>query len=293
MDRGDCDLGHGVGLHLRRAADIPERQQRRRYAPELAVLVVIPRSGNLFLELGNGQSAAIAACGSTWVVNLEQGASLVGAPGTKYSSLKITLSALECLATGCGVRLNSFPMMGEYPSDAVLENFVDALAEHITVQPAEQGGSADFCHAIGTAIKYHILRTYGDQGSGTGQTAGALAPWQLHVVKEAMLARLDSKLDAEKLARLCGISTSHLRRAFLASTGQSIHRWVVRQRVDQACGDLLSTSLPMAEIALRWGFSDQSHLTRTFAALLGMTPARWRRAHSSSEASPVQESSRP
>jgi AraC-like DNA-binding protein len=278
LDRSDCELGSGVGLHLLRALDIPERHRRLHYASELAVLILMPHVGTVFLELGNGQSAAIAASGSTWVINLEQGASLVGTPGAKYNSLKITLSSLECLATGCGVRVNSFPMMGEYPCDAVLEDFVDALSEHMATQSAEQGSSADFCHAIGTAIRYHILRTYGEQDAARGQ-AGTLAPWQLHVVKKAMLARLDCKVDADDLAQMCGISTSHLRRAFFASTGQSLHRWVVRQRVDQACGDLLATSLPMAEIALRWGFSDQSHLTRTFAALLGMTPARWKRAH--------------
>ncbi|WP_445143354.1 helix-turn-helix domain-containing protein [Dyella sp. Tek66A03] len=277
---GGCELDCGSGLHFLRVHADPERESRRSYASELAILLLIPHGGTIFLELDDGRSATTASGCSTWLVNLERGASLIGAGGAKYSALKIALSALECLATGCEVRITSFPMISEYPPDTVLEHLMDALCEHVFASLPGRGSNAEFCHAIGTAIQYHILRTYGDRSATRTEVAGTLAPWQLQSVKQAMLTRLDSKVDARELAEMCGISTSHLRRAFFASTGQSLHRWVVRQRIDQACGDLLATSLPTAEIALRWGFSDQSHLTRTFAAILGMTPARWKRAHS-------------
>ena len=40
----------------------------------------------------------------------------------------------------------------------------------------------------------------------------------------------------------------------------------------------LLSKLPLADVALACGFADQSHLTRTFRRLEGMTPAAFRRA---------------
>lgn len=40
---------------------------------------------------------------------------------------------------------------------------------------------------------------------------------------------------------------------------------------------LRDQSRPLAELALDLGFSSQSHFTRLFSALTGMTPARYRK----------------
>jgi transcriptional regulator GlxA family with amidase domain len=39
---------------------------------------------------------------------------------------------------------------------------------------------------------------------------------------------------------------------------------------------MLAESLPLAQVAVACGYADQSHFTRTFANLIGLTPARWR-----------------
>jgi AraC family transcriptional regulator len=41
--------------------------------------------------------------------------------------------------------------------------------------------------------------------------------------------------------------------------------------------ELLLRSLPIADIDLQYGFSDQSHLTRMFTNSIGMPPVVWRR----------------
>jgi AraC-like DNA-binding protein len=42
---------------------------------------------------------------------------------------------------------------------------------------------------------------------------------------------------------------------------------------------LIRSREPLAQIALRCGLSDQSHFTRVFRRLVGVTPGAWRRQH--------------
>ena len=53
--------------------------------------------------------------------------------------------------------------------------------------------------------------------------------------------------------------------------------YVRRLRVEIACQRLASSDMPLAEIALAAGFSDQSHFTKTFRHYNGMTPGEYRR----------------
>ena len=49
------------------------------------------------------------------------------------------------------------------------------------------------------------------------------------------------------------------------------------QVVTKALQDLLTaTELPLSQIALAAGFSDQSHCSRRFRELVGITPSRYR-----------------
>jgi AraC family transcriptional regulator len=106
---------------------------------------------------------------------------------------------------------------------------------------------------------------------------GGLAPWQVRRAKEMLMARLDGEITLEELADECELSRSHFARAFRKTTGRPPHRWLVEQRIERAKDMLLKSDLPLAEIALLCGFSDQSHLSKVFAGALGAPPGEWRR----------------
>lgn len=107
---------------------------------------------------------------------------------------------------------------------------------------------------------------------------GGLAPWQQRRASEVLLARIGRHVPIAELAAACRLSVSHFVRAFRQSTGVPPHQWIVMRRVDLS-KDLLieDATRPLAEIALTCGFADQSHFTRTFARIVGMTPGAWRR----------------
>jgi AraC family transcriptional regulator len=80
------------------------------------------------------------------------------------------------------------------------------------------------------------------------------------------------------LARLVRLSVSHFARAFKYTFGYSPHAFLMRRRMERAQGLMLKSSVPLAQIALECGLSDQAHLSRLFLQFTGESPASWRRA---------------
>jgi AraC-like DNA-binding protein len=98
---------------------------------------------------------------------------------------------------------------------------------------------------------------------------------------DSFTLHLDGEVKLETLAEECRLSVSHFARSFRRSFGTSAHRYLILQRVEIAKGLLSETNSSLVEIAAQTGFSDQAALTRTFANVVGATPAKWRRENSS------------
>ena len=96
-------------------------------------------------------------------------------------------------------------------------------------------------------------------------------------VRQYVDAHLDSRLDVQALAQMIGMSASHFSRSFHKAVGVSPHMYVLQCRVIRAQELLATTQLPLAEIALTIGFSDQSHFSRRFHELIGVPPRKFRR----------------
>jgi AraC family transcriptional regulator len=107
---------------------------------------------------------------------------------------------------------------------------------------------------------------------------GGLAPWQVRRVAEMIRENLDGNIHLCDLARECGLSVSHFTRTFRKSFGMSPCRWLLERRIDHSKVLLVTSDLPIADIAMRSGFSDQTAFTRAFGRIVGDSPGRWRRA---------------
>src|SRR5215469_10912399 len=108
---------------------------------------------------------------------------------------------------------------------------------------------------------------------------GGLAPFQARRLAEYVDAHLAERITLYQLARMAGLSTGHFCRAFKQTFGVPTHAYLIRRRVERAQSVMLSTQLPLSEIALACGLSDQSHFTRLFRRIVGETPNAWRQAH--------------
>jgi AraC family transcriptional regulator len=108
--------------------------------------------------------------------------------------------------------------------------------------------------------------------------AAAGAPRWLRTVRDRLA---DSYLDPPSLTELAAavaVHPNHLATAFRRHFGDTVGGFVRRRRVELACRLLTDTRTPLAEVALQTGFADQSHFTRTFRRLVGVTPAAYRRS---------------
>ncbi len=126
----------------------------------------------------------------------------------------------------------------------------------------------------------HLVGRYGKIREPIHQLKGGLAPWQRRRVVELLHVHLDGEIKLATLAEECRLSVSHFTRSFRATFGTSAHRYLILHRIEIAKVLLSETRNSLVEIAAQTGFSDQAALTRTFAAIVGATPAKWRREHS-------------
>jgi transcriptional regulator GlxA family with amidase domain len=84
------------------------------------------------------------------------------------------------------------------------------------------------------------------------------------------------RLTVTGLARLAGLSRAHFIRAFEAKTGATPHRYLRARRVERACELLVTTAMPVTEIAAAVGFRSLGSFGSLFRRLTGETPAGWR-----------------
>jgi AraC family transcriptional regulator len=134
-----------------------------------------------------------------------------------------------------------------------------------------------FLDEITLAFCAHMADRYGTAGTRRLVLPGSLSVGQERRAKEFLAAHFGDTISIADVARTCGLSRGHFLRAFKATTGLTPHKWLQRYRVERAKALLLDPATGIAEIALRCGFADQSHLTRVFTLLVGISPGTWRR----------------
>jgi len=99
--------------------------------------------------------------------------------------------------------------------------------------------------------------------------------WLLDL-RDFLDAHCVESLDLRRLAAVARRHPAHISRAFGQHFGKSITQFVRERRLLRAATLLQSGREPLAQIALRCGFCDQSHLTNVFRRYAGTTPARMR-----------------
>ena len=93
-------------------------------------------------------------------------------------------------------------------------------------------------------------------------------------VRTFLQTHVTEPVSIEDLARMTALSGCHLISAFRYEFGLPPHAYHLRLRLAAAC-EALARGMAVASVAYEYGFADQSHLSRKFKAVYGVSPAAW------------------
>ena len=109
------------------------------------------------------------------------------------------------------------------------------------------------------------------------QTAERRPPPWLEKVKERLREHFSEPPGLHELSKAVGIHPTHLARVFRQFEHRTVGDYVREVRIRYARQRILGSNAPLLEIALDAGFADQTHFTRSFKRITGMTPGEFRR----------------
>lgn len=152
------------------------------------------------------------------------------------------------------------------PMGTLLGGFVEQIAEH----------HALFGERDGAALTDALLALLAPLADDSEHAGGRTRDWAR--VAGFIDERLDCELNAHEIARACAVSVRSLYRLFEArSTTLGAY---LRERRLACCAEALCAPAweheSLTQIALRWGFKDSAHFSRSFKARYGMAPRDWR-----------------
>lgn len=136
-----------------------------------------------------------------------------------------------------------------------------------------------YSESLALAFTVRLLGTCFAKSESLEKPLGGLSLNKLRQAIDFIKCHLTSDISLIELATSVQMSEHHFARLFKQSTGLAPHQFLIRERLKLAQQLLITGNLSIAEIALRTGFYDQSHLTRHFKRLTGLTPQRFRRTN--------------
>ncbi|MEI9401183.1 AraC family transcriptional regulator [Mesorhizobium argentiipisi] len=195
---------------------------------------------------------------------------------TPFETMEIVLqpALMERVAAELGGRARALRLDTRHLlRDQRIEHLARALQSDLAA--AAPSGPL-FAESIGAALAVRLLGLDGPDVVRVNRLSDA----QLKRVLEHIETALHEPLSIDHLSRIAGASSSHLRTLFKAAMGVTLHRYVLRRRVERACVLLRRGDLSTSEVAELTGFAHQSHLAYWMRREIGQTPRDLRRAQS-------------
>lgn len=260
------------------------RYTRQRFAPHAhdEYVVGVVEAGAARTSFRGGVD--VHAVGS--VITFAPGEVHTGAPATvegwSYRTLYPSESLLRFIAREATGRDFAPTFDGSHVHDP-------GLAERIRAAHAVLESDADVMRkecALLESLGELVLR----YGSAPSQDRALLPAPRSSAALRRVRALLDTEysrtVTISELAREAGLSSFHLIRVFRASFGLPPYKYLELVRIQQA-RRLIRHGYPLTHVVHATGFSDQSHLTRYFKRIVGVTPGSYARAVASTPPRPA------
>ncbi len=175
-------------------------------------------------------------------------------PGLETSKLLEQASPVPLIISGPGFRTDQDPWIG----DRIVTEFHDATDSFAVV-----------LESLGLELLGLLLQQ--------ARSESAFIPSWLFETRDMIEDCFASELTVAELAVTAGVHPVYLARAYRRHFGCSPGEYMRCCRLMRVRRLLANSDLPLVEVALRTGFSDQSQMTKSFTAMFGISPGRYRR----------------
>ncbi len=153
----------------------------------------------------------------------------------------------------------------------------ESIARNYHAEMQQQGlGGRLYSESLGNLFMLNLLRTYCHNLPQTQKVDGGLGATRLQRVLAYVDAHLTENIGLQDMAIVAGLGQYHFSTMFKQSMNISPYRYVINQRIERSKSQLRQTDRAISDIALSCGFADQSHLTKHFRRLVGITPKAFR-----------------
>ncbi|CAN7658112.1 AraC family transcriptional regulator [Caballeronia sp. LjRoot34] len=139
-----------------------------------------------------------------------------------------------------------------------------------------------YVDGVALAIVARLLNAWPSSAEPLPAFSSKATPLEKHRTEETiryMDENIDQPISLNELATAAGLSPMHFAARFRAATGLSPHAFLLHRRIERAQELLLTTNMPVVDVALSVGFRTQAHFTTVFRRLSNETPHRWRDVH--------------
>lgn len=212
--------------------------------------------------------------GGVSVLNLQERPAIVLANPFDTLVLHVTQAALDEVAYAHRMP-RAEPLIWPFGHfDPVVYNLGQTLVASLA-QP--NGSSKIFVDHVLHALNCHFVCSYGGVRILAPRSRGGLSAQQIRRATDFLEEHLDGNIDLQQVAEVCELSVGHFARAFKQTFRKPPYKWLIERRVDTAKQLMMTSRMPLADIAIRCGFADQSALHRSFRRIYGVAPGTWRR----------------
>jgi AraC family transcriptional regulator len=149
-----------------------------------------------------------------------------------------------------------------------------AMALKVDSEALGIGGQL-YIDSLLTTLFAHLLRNYcASQPNPTIQMV-SLPKYKLRRVLDFIHTHLDQNLALSELAAIAQVSPNYFAAQFKCATGMPPHQYLILQRIERAKDLLICEKLSIADVATQLGFAHQSHFTKHFKRVMGVTPKQF------------------
>ena len=101
----------------------------------------------------------------------------------------------------------------------------------------------------------------------------------IRIARQYVMQHFDEPITLETVCEDIGFSVNYFSMLFKRETGEGFAKYLTRVRIEEAKTLLHETSIPIAEICEKVGYSDRKHFTHTFHKATGLNPVEYRKLY--------------